>query len=182
MWPTPQPVLETERLILRPLKPADAKTVQQLAGEFAIADTTMEIPHPYPDGAAEEFIASHPAKYNSGEAVNFGIILKDNLSVIGDIGLVKASRFRRAEMGYWIAKPFWNQGYATEAARAVIDFGFESLALHKIVARHFSRNPASGRVLQKLGFVQEGLLRDQVMKWDRFEDEVICALISARSL
>jgi RimJ/RimL family protein N-acetyltransferase len=175
--PPSQPVLETDRLILRPFALSDAKEVQRLAGDFAVADTTLNIPHPYPDGAAEEFISSHPAKYKQGEAATFAITLKGDRSLIGAMGLIATKRFRRAELGYWIAKPYWNQGYATEAGHAVVAFGFEEWALHKIVGTYLSRNPASGCVMNKIGLVQEGLLRDHVIKWDHFEDMVICGIV-----
>ena len=91
-------------------------------------------------------------------------------TLIGAVGLRLELDDRRAELGYWIGKPYWNQGYCTEAARAAIQFGFEQLELNRIFANHFVRNPASGRVMQKLGMVYEGRLRQHVKKWDAFED------------
>ena len=172
-----QPCLETERLLLRPLVLSDAPELQRLVGHFAIADTTLNIPYPYPDGAAEAFIASHPAKFAAGEGVTFAITHKHNGRIVGCISLVVTKRFRRGELGYWIANGLWNKGYATEAGRAVVAYGFEQLGLHKIEAIYLKRNPASGRVLHKLGFEPEGILRDHVLKWDRFEDVVTCGLI-----
>ena len=78
-----------------------------------------------------------------------------------------------AELGYWIGKPFWGKGYATEAARSLIDFGFTVLGLNRIAARHFARNPASGRVMQKVGMLQTGVDRQAGQKWDRYEDFVL---------
>ena len=77
---------------------------------------------------------------------------------------------RRAELGYWVARPFWNQGYASEGARALVRFGFAELGLHRVSAHHYSRNPASGKVMQKIGMRFEGLLRQHVFKWGVFED------------
>jgi ribosomal-protein-alanine N-acetyltransferase len=176
-WPRPQPVLETKRLLLRPLELPDAKELQLLAGDFSIADTTLNIAHPYPDGLAEEWISSHPSKYEHEEAVTFAVTLKNNHNLIGVVGLGMNKRFHRAELGYWITKHFWNQGYATEAARAVVRFGFSELALHKIEANHFVRNPSSGRVMIKIGFKKEGILREHIFKWDRFEDIITYGLI-----
>lgn len=177
--PQPQPVLETDRLLLRPFALADAQDVQRLCGDFAVANTTLNIPHPYPDGSAEEFISSHPGKYEKGDGVVFAITLKRESTLIGAIGLDVTQRFHRAEIGYWIAKSFWNQGYATEAGHAVVAFGFRQWSLHKIVGTYLRRNPASGCVLRKIGFVPEGLLRDHVFKWDRYEDIVTCGIIRA---
>ena len=75
-----------------------------------------------------------------------------------------------AELGYWIGVPYWGAGYATEGARAVMQFGFETLSLNRIFASHFSRNPASGRVLQKIGMRYEGTLRRHLKKWDEYID------------
>ncbi|MFL5567923.1 MAG: GNAT family N-acetyltransferase, partial [Gemmatimonadaceae bacterium] len=84
---------------------------------------------------------------------------------------------RRAELGYWIALDCWNRGYATEAAERIIDFGFETLGLHRIEARHFVRNPASGRVMQKLGMQQEGVERDWAIKWNCFETLALYSIL-----
>ncbi len=176
-----QPTLTTERLILRPFVLSDAREVQRLAGDFAVADTTLNIPHPYPDGAAEEFIASHPAKHEKQDAVTFAVTLNSNGDFIGGIGLSVDRRFRRGELGYWIAKDHWDRGYATEASRAVVAFGFGAWSLHKIVGTYLKRNPASGRVLHKIGLVREGLLRDHIIKWDRYEDVITCAILNSEN-
>jgi len=84
---------------------------------------------------------------------------------------------RRAELGYWIALKFWNRGYATEASQRLLDFGFEVLGLHRIEARHFLRNPASGQVMKKLGMQPEGLERDWAIKWDRFETLAVYSIL-----
>ena len=78
--------------------------------------------------------------------------------------------FNQAELGYWIGKPYWNKCYASEAAKAILRFGFKELNLHRIHAHHLSRNPASGKVLQKIGMQHEGCLRHHIRKWGKFED------------
>lgn len=167
----PQPTLDTVRLLLRPLSPSDAGEVRRLAGDEAIASTTLAIPHPYPEGLAEQWIASLPGKYAEGSQVTFGIERREDGAVVGAIGLLFISReHENAEMGYWIGTPFWGRGYATEAARAVLGYGFGSLGLHRIYAHHFHRNAASGRVMQKLGMTREGRLRHHVKKWGGYED------------
>jgi RimJ/RimL family protein N-acetyltransferase len=74
--------------------------------------------------------------------------------------------------------PYWNRGYCTEASRAVIELGFTQLGLHRIQARHLTRNPASGRVMQKLGMQPEGVNRDAILKNDRFEDLATYAILA----
>ena len=165
-----QSVLYTKRLVLRPFDLIDAKEVQRLAGDRAIADTTLEIPHPYEDGMAEQWISTHREKFEEGSTAVFAIALRESNKLIGAIGLEIVRRFERAELGYWIGKPYWRNGYCTEAARALLEYGFTALNLNRIHAYHFRRNPASGKVLQKLDMMHEGYARQHVKKWDVFED------------
>lgn len=171
-----QPILRTNRLVLRPFERSDARTVQRLAGERAIADTTLAIPHPYPDGVAEAWIATHAAGFADGSQATFAMTLTDG-EVVGAIALHIAPAHSRAELGYWVAVPHWNRGFATEAARALVGFAFSDLHLHRIQARHLTRNPASGRVLVKLGMRFEGVNRHAFKRWDEFEDVAIYAML-----
>jgi RimJ/RimL family protein N-acetyltransferase len=165
-----QPELKTERLRLRPLAIADAPDIRKLAGAQEIADTTLLIPHPYPDGAAEIFINGVARDWAEKKSAVFAITLAESGQLCGTIGLVLEPKHCRAEMGYWVGVPFWGKGICTEAARRLLAFGFGELNLNKIHAHHFTRNPASGRVLQKLGMKYEGQLRQHVLKTDHFED------------
>ncbi len=144
--------------------------MQLLAGERAIADTTINIPHPYEDGMAESWIADHGSQFAEGRNAVFAIVDRASTELIGAIGLEVDRRNRKAELGYWIAVPYWNNGYATEAASEVVRFGFEELDLNRIGARHFSRNPASGRVMRKVGMTREGMIRQGAQRWDVYED------------
>lgn len=168
-----QPSLKTERLILRPFEISDAPRVQLLAGEKEIADTTLNIPHPYEDGMAEQWIGTHKEGFEKGEQATFAIILKESNQLIGAIGLVFNRRFNRAELGYWIAKDFWNQGYGTSAAKRVLEYGFMERKLNKIFASHLRRNPASGRIMKKIGMKKEGELREHVLRWNKYEDLIV---------
>lgn len=171
-----QTVLNTGRLTLRPLALEDAPLVQKLAGEKDVASTTRLIPHPYPPGMAEQWIATLPDLYQKAEMINWGVTMQGG-PLLGTIRLTLNPVDNHAEMGYWIGKPFWNNGYCTEAARAVVDYGFDVLGLERIYANYLARNPASGRVLHKLGMQQEGLLRRHRRKFGRYEDLVVCGLL-----
>ena len=172
-----QPVLETKRLILRPFIIGDAKQVQIQAGDKQIASTTLLIPHPYPDGAAEEWIASHKEKYDSGRGAYFAITLKENGELVGAMNLLGIVESHRGELAYWIGVPYWNNGYCTEAAEAVLRYGFLDRGLNRIHARYFSRNLASGCVLEKLGMVHEGTQRQHVLKWGVYEDMELMGIL-----
>jgi ribosomal-protein-alanine N-acetyltransferase len=165
-----QPTLETERLTLRPFALSDAADVQRLAGDHALADTTAAIPHPYEDGMAEKWISTHPEVFDQNKGVAFAITLKAGGMLVGAISLMGMTVGHQAELGYWIGKPYWSRGFCTESCRAVLRFGFEVLGLNRIHACHFSRNPASGRVMLKLGMTHEGCRKQHVRKWDKFED------------
>ena len=165
-----RPTLETERLVLRPFALLDSAEVQRLAGDRAIADTTTNIPHPYEDGMAEKWITTHQEAFNQGTGVTLAITLKPQGKLVGAISLMDMTKGHQAELGYWIGKLYWGRGFCTEAGRAVLQFGFEVLGFNRIHSCHISRNPASGRVMQKLGMTHEGCRKQHVRKWDRFED------------
>ena len=171
------PTLTTERLVLRPFALSDAADVQRLAGDRAVADTTLNIPHPYPDGAAEQWISSHVACFQRREIMTLAITLRASGELAGCISLRLNDTHNRAELGYWMGVPYWNQGYCSEAARAVIAYGFEQMALNRIFAHHLTRNPASGRVMQKAGMAYEGMLRQHAKKLERYEDLAIYGIL-----
>lgn len=143
---------------------ADAPAVQQLAGAPDAAHETALLPRLSPEGAAAAWIATHAARYASGSSVNFAITLRETGQLIGAIGLKIERAQRCAELGYWIGAPYWNRGYCTEAAHAVIEQGFVTWNLLRIWAQHQAHNPASGRVLQKIGMQSDDELVPQSAK------------------
>ena len=158
---------------------SDAPAITRLAGDRAIAATTLMIPHPYNKSMAEKFIRMQAAAFKKGKAAIFAITLIADKCLIGAIGLTINREHKRAELGYWIGKPFWNKGYATEAGRAMLQYGFETLGLRRIHAGHFANNPASGRVQRKLGMVREGYERKHILKWGKEIDHVINAVLKS---
>ena len=169
----------TERLVLRRFTLADASEVQRLAGDKLVAATTLNIPHPYENGMAEEWISTHLKEIEDGKLSNFAITLKNTGQLIGAVGLHINKRFNRAELGYWVGVPYWNKGYCTEAARAMIKHGLEDLKLHRIFATHFVGNDASGRVMQKTGMKYEGLLRQHVCKDGQYYDLIMYSILNS---
>jgi ribosomal-protein-alanine N-acetyltransferase len=175
-----QPTLSTNRLTLRPFVLDDAWDVERLAGMREIADTTLNIPHPYPVGAATRWIETHAPAWAAGTGVTYAIVEASTGKLVGVVSLMQIHReFKRAELGYWIAVDQWNKGFATEASEALLDFGFRTMGLHRIESTHFVRNPASGKVMQKLGMQQEGIERDCALKWDRYESLVRYAILES---
>jgi [ribosomal protein S5]-alanine N-acetyltransferase len=163
----PNPI-ETARLTLRSYSAADIPDLVRLAGAREVAATTLRIPHPYTEQDAKEFIAANAAK--TAPETRFAITLTSDGQLCGGIGLGVDEAHHRAELGYWLGVPYWGQGYATEAARAMIQYGFETLGLQRIYASYVPHNVASGRVLQKIGMRREGLMRNHICKWGEFQD------------
>lgn len=178
-----QPTIETERLMLRPFTLADAADVQRLANDPAIADTTLHIPYPYPDGAAESWINTHRERWENGLGIVCAVTLRASGELVGAISVLGISRDHlRGEMGYWIGQRYWGNGYCTEAARGLIRFCFEEMALHRIIATHVARNPASGRVMVKAGMRCEGTLREHVRKQGVYEDLLTYGILAQDAL
>ncbi len=169
--------LHTERLILRPFTLDDAPDVKRFAGDRDVASTTCAIPHPYEDGMAEEWISTHQPAFEKGSGINLAITLKDTEKteetiLIGAIGIGIDQTEKIGELGYWVGKPYWNSGYCTEAAKALVTYAFDVLGLTSIHAFYFQRNPASGRVLKKIGMQFEEDFPKGVEKWGKLEDLV----------
>jgi RimJ/RimL family protein N-acetyltransferase len=172
------PTLKTERLLLRPFQTADVPAVQALASAREIADTTLSVPHPYPEDGAATWIASHPARVEKGQ-YTFAIVRRQDDVLVGSMGIGANPVHNKGELGYWVGLPYWNQGYATEAARRIVRWGFEELELNRIYGLYMVRNPASGRVMQKAGLQYEGTFRQDVLKWGVYEDIGQCGLVRA---
>lgn len=173
--------IETERLRLRPFRLSDAPIVQKLAGARDVAKTVTNIPHPYEDGMAEQWVESTHDALARGRSIHLAIALKSDSDgdelLLGAVGMEFNLQSRSAEIGYWIGVPYWNKGYTTEAARALVAYGFDMLGLNRIQARHMTNNPASGRVMQKLGMSFEGIHRQAALRFGAFEDLAMYAIL-----
>lgn len=173
-----QPSLRSDRLLLRPFVATDVEALSRHAGAREVADSTVPVPHPYSLGAARAWVAGLSHFYQTRSAVHFAVILPGRDELIGSAALIDIDREnRRAELSFWIGVPWWGKGYATEAAREVLSFGFSQCALNRIYAHHLARTPAPGEVLRKLGMRREGVLRQALRRWDAFEDVVVDSLL-----
>ena len=171
------PVLQTERLILRPLRGKDAADIYAYASDPEVARYVLWEPH---RSVAEtrSYIRYIRALYRRGLPASWGVVHRETGRVIGTIGFMWFSDVNcSAEVGYSFSRAFWNAGYATEALHAVISSVFSSLPLHRLEAQHDVRNPASGRVMEKCGMRKEGLLRQRVKNKDEFIDTVLWSVL-----
>lgn len=171
--------LATKRLVLRPFEESDSEVVEKLLNDKEIASNTRSIEYPYPPGDALKWIKRHRVMWQNGDAYNFAVCLASSEQLVGAIGLETNKIDHNAELGYWLGREFWNQGIGTEAARRVIEYGFETIGLHRITSHHLTRNPASGRILEKIGMTKEGFLRSHVRKWGVFEDVLLYGMLDS---
>jgi len=169
---------------------ADAPAIRGIVNNEMVASTMQSMELPYTLEMAEHWLHSQAEIWNSQTAVVYGICWIPQGStgdsqedsrpkLIGGIGLEICKEDEKGEIGFWIDQSHWGKGVATEAAAELLQFGFEKLHLNKIVAFHMVRNPASGRVMEKLGMRKEGLLRDHVKKSGRFEDSVAYGILAS---
>ena len=143
--------IKSERLVLRKLRESDAGLLSKLAGDKEISRMTGTIPHPYPQISAEFFLMLNAQSYKRGLSYNYAIT-HDGDDLMGVTGLFYRGNTSEIELGYWLGKLYWGHGYITEACRALIEEGRRTLNLSHVHAGVFSDNPASLRVLEKLGF------------------------------
>lgn len=160
----------TDRLVLRSLDRQDAAAMEALLTEKDIASTTLNIPYPYPAGTAEAFIVRRQAIQSKGDGYSFAVLDALTTEFMGVVGLQVNRNHNHAELAYWIGKPFWGQGYGTEAAQCVLQFAFYDLQLNRVWAAALVRNPASSTVMRKIGMKLEGTFPQHVMKWGQYED------------
>ncbi|MBS3090149.1 GNAT family N-acetyltransferase [Candidatus Pacearchaeota archaeon] len=151
-----KPKLVGKRIILRKAIAKDIKDIVENAKDLAVAKY-MYLPHPYKTKNAKKWVANQ----NKKDSYDFTITIKKTGKIIGGVGLfIDKKEKGRAEIGYWLGKKYWRQGYGKEAATLLIDFGFQKLKLHKITADVFIINRASQKLLEGLGFKKEGKLRE----------------------
>jgi RimJ/RimL family protein N-acetyltransferase len=148
--------LETRRLWLRWARHADASTIARLAGEKAVAEMTSSIPHPYPPDRAQDFVMTSRRMNMEGAALVMAITPRSRPTEFMGVVSIYRGREGAPELGYWLGTPYWDQGFATEAARSLIDAFFAYTEGTELTAWARVINPASRRVLEKCGFTAVG--------------------------
>ena len=172
--------ITTERLVLRMFTRADAEDVAKHCNNYKLYRDTLTLPYPYAIENAYIWMEHHMDNFLADKSYEFAITDKQTGCLYGAIALSNNKRHRNGELAYWVGEEYWGKGYATEAGKAMLEFAFKEKQYHKVYARHFGSNPASGRVIQKLGMVQEGVLMDHVIKENRFEDLVYYGILEPK--
>lgn len=154
----------------------DIPRIMKYANNPKIAEMTLNIPHPYKEKDAITWLNMANQRFEEESGYVFAIAELSSDEFIGGIGLEINIRFNRAELGFWIGEPFWNQGYISEATKEVLRFGFEEVGLNKIIAHHFLNNPASGKVMRKNAMIKEGELKEHIKKEGAYKSLVLYRL------
>ena len=171
------PILKTERLTLRKPLMADAADVLVFRGDYEVQRFNAPVIKSIEE-AEGQIIEAH-AEYGRHEGITWAVTLTGQATVMGHVALHHWSHHhRRAEAGYDLARAYWGQGYATEALRAILRFGFEEMDLHRIYANTIGDNHESVRLLERLGFIREGTRRESSWEDDgRFHDSAMYGLL-----
>ena len=166
--------LTTERLKLVPIEMSDAVSAAKHANNKVISENTLAIPHPYTEESAKEWIES----INWETDYVWAIKESGKNEMIGAIGLHSIKPEFKAELGYWLGEEFWGSGYMTEAARSVVEYARTEMNLIRLDTGVFTHNEGSRRVLQKVGFENEGLRKKFQKRFDgTIMDEEIYGLV-----
>ncbi|MFD1606824.1 GNAT family N-acetyltransferase [Oceanobacillus luteolus] len=168
--------LESKRIILLPFKEEDASRIRELANDKELADI-LGLPHPYELKHAEGWIAVQSELIKEGSEFPLAIVSKELDEIIGTITIRVDKNNNKGELGYWIGKDYWGNGFATEAVHTIIQFGFTQLELNKIWAAALSRNTASILVLEKAGLQKEGTLKQDRLLHGKYEDVDVYGLL-----
>lgn len=166
-----------DQIYLSPLSPGDIPLLIEYLNEQDIYERTLRVPSPYAAADAEKFLAfAAEATQKHGHPLNFAIRQQGG-ALIGGLGFDGLANGHRAEIGYWLAKPFWGRGIMTDVVRGACEFAVTTWGLVRVTAHVFESNLASARVLEKCGFVLEGRLRKHHLKDGKFLDSRLYALV-----
>jgi len=163
------PILGTARLVLRPFAVDDAVRVATLSRSRRVAHYLVH-PPPSPAVEARHWIGGHAARWADGRSVTLAVTARRGGAVMGAVNLLINQRHGHAELGYWLGPTYWGRGFATEAAAALVAWAFPALRLERVYAQYLDDNRASGRVLEKIGMLREGVRRHHVKKDGRYLD------------
>jgi [ribosomal protein S5]-alanine N-acetyltransferase len=145
----PPSSIKTDRLLLRPSRPTDADRAFEIQKDWEVTRMLSLASFPPDRLEIERWFADHPKQWEAGHAYRFAVLLQEKMIGVVDIDSVAE---RQGTLGYWFERTVWGYGFGFEAAQAVMRFAVEDVGLTKLKASHAHDNPASGRILNKLGF------------------------------
>jgi len=164
------PILRSDLLILRPFAQDDLPKVLALVQDKDVAATTLNIPYPCTEVEINDWFQLQRRELVEGKGLRWAVRLKETDELIGAMKLATHPEYESAELGYWIGKPFWGNGYASKAARLVVEYGFTTLELNRIEAHAMVENTGSAKILLRLGMQEEGYHPQLIKTWNEFKD------------
>ncbi|MFH0868271.1 MAG: GNAT family protein [Candidatus Woesearchaeota archaeon] len=167
-------IIKSKKFILRPYRKGDEESLIKNINDKVIYRYTCNIPYPYKQKDAKQWIARCKKRNKKKTEINFAIDI--NRKVVGGAGFLNIEN-HKAEIGYWLGKKYWGKGIVTEAVKLVTNFGFKKLHLKRIYATVFLKNKASARVLEKNGYKREGIMRKFHLKDGKFLDAILYAKV-----
>ncbi len=171
------PTLETERLVLRKVQPGDARDLFEYGRDAEVARHVLWDAY-RTENDARMYVRYLQRQYRGDQPSSWGIVHKADRKMIGTIGFMWWNHdHNSAEVGYSLSRAYWNHGYMSEALTPVLRFGFEEMGLHRIEAQHEVDNPASGRVMEKVGMRREGTARGRLYNKGRYVDVDVYAIL-----
>lgn len=175
--------LRTTRLVLTPIAPGDVVDVAEIGAQPEVAAMTISVPQPMTVGVAGDWIARQRLAIDAGTAATYAAKLDLDRRMVGVVSLHHVDRDHAcAELSFWFSSQARGRGYASEAAGVLTRYGFAELGLHRIEAYHMVRNRPCERVLGRVGFRLEGVLRERIAKGGRREDAKLWSLLSTDAL
>jgi ribosomal-protein-alanine N-acetyltransferase len=170
-------IFRSKKFVLRHVRSSDAQSIVEHINNRKIFRNTLHIPYPYAVTDARAWLRRTLSMYRKQRPVNFNLAIVVNDIMIGSVGLNHIEYGHKAEIGYWLAEPYWGQGIMSEAVGTITAYGFKHFKLKRIYAYVFLYNRPSHQVLKKNGFQVEGILQKNIKKGSLLLDEYVLALI-----
>ena len=171
--------METEKTIIKLFQTYHISQIAKICNNPNLSKNLLNMPYPFTIKNAKAWVKNSKKLLKIGNSLSFAIIEKHNNELIGSIALENLNKtHRNAEISYWIDEKNWNKGYATEVLKAVVEFGFKKINLHRIIGKCYVENIASAKVMEKCGFVFEGTLKEHYFKLDKYKDIKMYAIIN----
>lgn len=171
--------LHTPRLILKVISEQDEEALYPLINDADVSYNLGSVPYPYPKEALCPWIEASRESVQAGACLVMAIHIKNTGKPIGVCSIYINDKHLKAEIGYWIGKPYWNNGYMTEAISRMIEYGFDDIGLYRIFGRCFARNKASARVMEKSSMKQEGYIKADFYKDGEHLDSILYGITAA---
>jgi ribosomal-protein-alanine N-acetyltransferase len=175
-------VLEGLRIFLRPMTVQDSGAVHSLLDDREVSEFLSRVRYPLPIENVRKHLEGLNRPGARKKTFSFAIIEKKSEKLIGSVSVKLSSNLALGELGYWLGRDYWGKGYMKEALRLAVGFAFGELRLHRVFAHVFSENVRSSKLLERLGFKREGVLREAVFKAGKWHDYEVFSVLEGEKL